>query len=151
LIFSSHQSVHVLELPKFQRTAEELTDPLDIWCYFLVHGADLDTDDLPAALRTDPVQRAMEVLTMLTQSEIEREKYQARLKFQRDQSSFLKDAREEGLEKGLEKGQVLGRIQAYQRMLKATVTPQVELLVLSLEELRAKAEAMERQLGIGEP
>jgi predicted transposase/invertase (TIGR01784 family) len=140
LIFCSQQSMHLLELPKFRRPAAELADPLDIWCYFLVHGADLDTDNLPAALRTPPVQWAMEVLHMLTQSEIERERYQARLKFQRDQSSNLKVAREEGA--------VLGRIQLCQELLNLPITPHEELLALSLAELRAKVEALEKQLGV---
>jgi predicted transposase/invertase (TIGR01784 family) len=150
LIFSAQQAIHVLELPKFRRTAEELADPLDVWCYFLVHGADLDTDKLPAALRTPTVRRAMEVLEMLTQSDLERERYESRLKAQRDHYSFLKYAREEGLREGREEGEILGRIHLCQRLLKAPLTPREELLVLSLDELRAKAEAMEQQLGIVE-
>jgi predicted transposase/invertase (TIGR01784 family) len=47
LVFSEHQSIHVIELPKFRRSAEELVDPLDVWCYFLKHGAELDTDKEP--------------------------------------------------------------------------------------------------------
>jgi predicted transposase/invertase (TIGR01784 family) len=152
LIFSPQLSIHVVELPKFRRTAEELNDPLDVWCYFLVHGAHLDTDDLPAALRTLPVRRAMEVLQMLTQSELERERYQARLKFQRDQASYLeelKDAREEGLEAGRMEG-VVDRIHLCQRLLKVPLTPREELLAKSLAELRAKVEALEQQLAIVE-
>jgi len=94
------------------------------------------------------VRRAMEVLQMLTQSELERERYQARLKFQRDQYSYLKDAREEGLEQGREQGEILGIIHGYQRVLKVPLTPREELLALSLPELRTKAEALEQQLGI---
>ena len=147
LIFCPQQSIHVVELPKFHKTAEELTDPLDVWCYFLVHGANLDTDNLPAALRTPPVRRAMEVLAMMTQSELERDRYEARLKFQRDQFSFVKDA----LAEGLEKGEVLGRIHLCQRMLKVPLTPRAELLALPLAELLARVAALEQQLGVGGP
>ena len=49
LVFSDRQSMHLLELPKFAKTVEKLADPLDVWCYFLVHGADLDPDNLPDA------------------------------------------------------------------------------------------------------
>jgi predicted transposase/invertase (TIGR01784 family) len=142
LIFCPQQSIHVVELPKFQKAASELADPLDVWCYFLIHGANLDTDNLPAALRTPPVRRAMEVLAMMTQSELERERYEARLKFQRDQYSYVRDAREEGLEKG----EIMGRIHAYQSVMKLANTPRDELLALAVEELRAKAEALEKQL-----
>jgi predicted transposase/invertase (TIGR01784 family) len=151
LVFSAQQAIHVVELPKFRKTAEELTDPLDVWCYFLVHGAALDTDNLPAALRIPAVQRAMEVLQMLTQNDLERERYLARLKAERDRVSYLNDAREEGREEGLEKGEVLGRIHVYQRLLKLPLTPREELLALPLVELQAKAAAMEQQLGLVRP
>jgi predicted transposase/invertase (TIGR01784 family) len=148
LIFSAQQSMHILELPKFKRTAVELTDPLDVWCYFLVHGDKLDLDNLPAALRTPPVQRAMEVLNMLSHNDLERERYQARLKEQRDRTSFVNAARREALEEGLEKGELVGRIHAYQRLLKLPLTPREELLSLSFAELRVRAEALEQQLGV---
>jgi predicted transposase/invertase (TIGR01784 family) len=147
LVFSAHQAIHLVELPKFRLTAEELADPLDVWCYFLIHGAELDTDNLPAALRTPTVRRGMEVLRMLTQDEQERERYHARLKAQRDQRCFLKDAREEGREEG----EILGRIHVCQRLLKLPVTPADELAALSLPELRARAEDLEQQLGLPKP
>jgi predicted transposase/invertase (TIGR01784 family) len=154
LIFSAQQLIHVLEVPKFRKTAVELADPVEVWCYFLVHGADLDMDNLPEALRTPAVQRAMEVLHMLTQDDLERQRYEARLKEQRDRSSFLKYAREEGFEQGrqegLKEGQV-DRIHLCQRLLKLPLTPAEELLTLSLDELRARAESMENQLGIVGP
>ena len=151
LIFSPQQAIHVLELPKFRRTAEELEDSLDVWCYFLVHGADLDTDKLPAAMRTPAVHRAMEVLQMLTQSDLERERYESRLKAQRDQFSFLKAAREEamkeGRQEGRQEGQAVGRIHICQQLLKLPLTPGEELLALPLAELQAKAAELEQQIG----
>ncbi len=50
LVYSAQQSMHLVELPKFGRTAEELVDPLDVWCFFLIHGAELELDNVPAAL-----------------------------------------------------------------------------------------------------
>jgi predicted transposase/invertase (TIGR01784 family) len=151
LVFSGQQSIHLIELPKFRLTAEELADPLDVWCYFLLHGPELDTDHLPEALQTPTVWRAMEVLRMLTQDEQERERYQARLKAQRDQRSFLKDAREEGLEIGRQIGEIEGRIHLCQRLLKLPLTPADELAALSLPELQARASALEQQLGLTGP
>jgi predicted transposase/invertase (TIGR01784 family) len=159
LVFSDQQSMHVVELGKFRRTAEELTDPLDVWCYFLVHGADLDADNLPPALQSPAVKRAMEVLLMLTQNELERQRYLDRLKAERDQFSYLHDAREDGLkegrkeglqqglQQGLEQGEIVGRIHAYQRVLKLQMTPGAELMALPLAELRARAATLEQQLG----
>jgi len=102
---------------------------------------------------------------MLTQNDLERERYETRLKAQRDQISFVLDAREEGLEVGLaqgraqgraegqqegvQQGELVGRIHAYQRLLKLALTPGEELLAFSPAELARKAEALEQQLGIG--
>jgi predicted transposase/invertase (TIGR01784 family) len=131
LIFSPHQSIHLVELPKFQSKAEDLVAPLDIWSYFLIHGGDLDKDNLPAALRSATVRQAMEVLKMMTQSDLERERYQSRLKAERDHRAILQEAEyivkkgleeglkrsleqglEQGLKKGLKEGRELGRQEA---------------------------------------
>ena len=50
LVFSRHQAIHLVELPKFRLHAAQLTDPLDQWIYFLVHGNELDKDNLPSTL-----------------------------------------------------------------------------------------------------
>ena len=96
LIFSAQQSIHLLELPKFRKTADELDDPLELWCYFLTHGAELDSAELPRVLQTPMMQRAMEVLDMLAKNDVERERYQARLKWERDQTAFIDEALEQG-------------------------------------------------------
>ena len=150
LIFSPHESVHVLELPKFARTLDELTDPLDAWCYFLKHGDDLDPDNLPAPLCKAAIPRAMEVLKMLKQSELEWHRYQSQLKARRDRVADLKDSRDEGRAEGraegLEAGDVIGRIHAYQSLLQAPLTPREELLTLARADLHAKAAALEQEV-----
>src|SRR5438552_3938716 len=78
----------MLELPKFTRSAEELATPLDAWLYFLRHAERLDGVALPAALRIAEIERAMEILNMITQSDLERERYEARLKIERDRKSL---------------------------------------------------------------
>ena len=134
LIFSDKQSMHVVELPKFGRHAEELTDPLDVWCYFLVHGAALDPDNLPDALRKPAMERAMEVLNIMSQSELERERYQARVKVARDERRLCAtcDAREL-LQRAMEEG-----LKAKEETLKAKE-----------ETLKAKEEAQQRGLEKG--
>src|SRR5712671_5084643 len=96
--------VYSLELPKFRRTEQELAGALDAWLFFLRHGARLESTSLPAALQRPAIQRAMEELIVLSQNDLERERYLARVKVQRDELSRLHSAREEGLEQGLERG-----------------------------------------------
>ncbi len=70
---------HILELPKFTKSEAQLTNGLDIWLYFLRHAAMMDTEALPALLRQQPlIARAVEELRMLTQSDLERQRYEAR-------------------------------------------------------------------------
>jgi len=106
---------------------------------------------LPEALRTAPVHEAMEALEMFTQNDTERARYQARLKAQRDYTSFLREAREEGEAKGMEKGEVLGKIHFCQQLLKQPLTPREQLAALSFSDLEALSEQLKRQLETSEP
>jgi flagellar biosynthesis/type III secretory pathway protein FliH len=102
---------------------------------------------------------------MLTQDELERERYLSRLKKQRDDAFFPKAMREEGLAEGraaglaegraaglaegqaegLAKGAFIGRIQLAQRLLKRPTTSKDELASRSLAELEALANELENE------
>src|SRR6202011_2574576 len=78
--FTEDMEFHILELPKFTKSPTELRTGLDIWLYFLRHAEKMDSEALPAALQQPLVFRALEELKMLTQTEEERERYEARRK-----------------------------------------------------------------------
>jgi hypothetical protein len=79
--FTDDLELHLLELPKFGKAAEELSSGLDLWLYFLRDAEKMDTGALPAALAQGPLLlRAVEELKMLAQTEMERERYEARRK-----------------------------------------------------------------------
>src|SRR5262245_6964810 len=65
--FTDDLAIHVLELPKFTRAAEQLSGPLDLWLDFLRHGDSLDTEALPGPLNVSPIRQALEELKMLSQ------------------------------------------------------------------------------------
>jgi predicted transposase/invertase (TIGR01784 family) len=158
VVFTEDLALHMLELPKFARSADELATPLDAWLYFLRYAEGLDTVALPPALRVPEIKRAMEVLTMLTQSDLERERYEARVKLERDRISNLLSARKEGLQEGRaegraeglkegrEIGELVGRIHSYQELLGRALTPTQELLDIPLEELYRRVEELKQQL-----
>jgi hypothetical protein len=50
-LFSEDLEMHVLELPKFTKSADQLTSDLDIWLYFLRHAEKMDTESLPAVMQ----------------------------------------------------------------------------------------------------
>jgi hypothetical protein len=146
------RAIAELELPKFTRGAEELTDPLEAWVYFLRHGAELDTDALPTALRGGAIRDAVEELCMLSKNDLERERYEARMKVYRDALSLVRlgeyertEGRAEGRAEGRIEGVLIGRIQLRQEMLQLPVTSTEDLSRLSTEELQRLDQQLAQQ------
>jgi hypothetical protein len=75
-----------------------------------------------------------------TEEERERQRYQARLKSERDQTAFIDEAQV--------KGEWIGRIHAFEKVLKIPATQKGELSALRIEELQQKAKGLEAQLGL---
>ena len=77
--FTGDLEFHILELPKFTKAVTEL----NIWLYFLRHAEKMDPEALPAGIARHPLaRRAVEELKMLTQTDLERERYEGRRKTQ---------------------------------------------------------------------
>lgn len=150
LVFSDQLQLVTVELPKFNRSPDQLADPLEVWLYFLRHAATLDSAALPGLLDTPEIHRAMEELTVLSQNDVERERYEARLKLHRDELSRLHSAHREGLElgieQGIEKGKWIGMIQTYQRLLKRPLSSEEQLRSSSADELQQLAQQLEQEL-----
>ena len=138
LAFSSDLDLHIIELAKFNRSADELADSFDAWVFFLKNAEWLDNDALPESLNRPAIHQAVKELVMLTQDDLERERYEARLKLQRDERSRFQSA--------LTDGERIGVIRLCQRRLNLAVTPVDELANLHFSELDALAERLENQL-----
>ncbi|HEX5273328.1 MAG TPA: PD-(D/E)XK nuclease family transposase, partial [Gemmataceae bacterium] len=143
---------HLIELPKFTKDVNLITDPFDAWLYFLRFAEVLDTDALPGALGLPPFRDAMEELRMVTQNDLERERYEARLKVHRDALSLVRELSasqeeaKEALVKGKLIGQKIGVIHLCQRRLNRQLTPHDELTTLPPEELARLADQLEKEL-----
>jgi hypothetical protein len=74
----------------------------------LRNAAMMDTEALPAAFQKPLVVRALEELQVLSQTDLERERYESRRKAQLDDQTRLKVARLEGREEGREEGRQEG-------------------------------------------
>ena len=147
ILFSDQIELHVLELPKFDKPLPDLTDDLDKWLFFLRHAATLDINHWPVELANSPWQRAGKELTMLAQTEIEREKYEARRKGQLDYTSDMRAERRIGRAEG----RAEATIRLLQRILKQPVTTDEALAAMTaveLAELVATLTAAARQSGI---
>ena len=89
-----------LELPKFQKTVEQLENHFDKWLFLLRHLPDLD--DPPAAFQEDPFMRLFEVAEIANFSIAEQDAYEDSLKYYRDLNNVVDTARQEGKQEGLE-------------------------------------------------
>jgi len=133
---------HILELPKFRKSAAELVSGLDVWLYFLRHADKMDTEALPAALAQKPlVLQALEELKVLAQTDLERERYEARRKAQLDYNTIVKVAQMEGRAEG-----IISMIHITERLLNRPLTPAEQLAGLPLPDLTRLAEDLQSQL-----
>ena len=148
LVLTDDIQVHFLELPKYNREAQPVGDaaPLEKWAYFFRFAAQLTRDEIGGRLTDAEFTEAAGVLEMIAQSPQEREMYEARLKFERDQVWRLRAAKDEGIEQGIERGEVSGRIRVLQVLLGLPESPLSELAGLELEQLSRMAIQLQAQV-----
>jgi predicted transposase/invertase (TIGR01784 family) len=109
----------------------------------------MDPEALPTELCGSLVLRAFEELKMLTQNDLERERYEARRKAQLVYNTGLKEAREEGRQEGRQEGrreEKIGIIHLCERLLHRPQTPMEKLVALPLEELTRLADELQTQV-----
>lgn len=117
-------ALHTIELPKFLMRAEELTNPLEQWCYFLIHGEDLEPRAIPEQLRRPPIEQAVEVIEIMSHDPKERELYEDRLKARLDASANKKASFTEGKQLGLSEGKQLGLLEGIEMGLSVKFGPE---------------------------
>lgn len=111
---------------------------------------------MPAALDVPVFHQAMEELKVLTQDDLERERYEARLKLERDALSRERERvrsiaeAEAKVAKAEAAGMLIGRIHLGQRLRQQPLTPVEELRALPLAELNRVAEQLENELLTGQ-
>lgn len=119
-VLTDDLQIHLLELPKLQVTAKNVyyARSAERWAFFLGHAEHLTDEDVGRLFPDQEIVEAAGVLKMISQTPERRVFYNARLKFQRDEESRLRRARQEGLEQGREQGVLVGRILILEQLLK---------------------------------
>lgn len=105
---SELSQIDVVELPKFAQSLNDLADTKSKWCYLISHSEQIDPDQLPSDFRTPAISQAIEVLKVITQNDQERDIYEARLKYERDERARTKGSFEKGLQVGKREGLLEG-------------------------------------------
>lgn len=91
-----------VELPKFTKSLDELTTPLDRWLYLLRHMPDLQ--QIPELFGEGVFKRILDQAKLANMSRAELLAYHETIKIRRDWKNVLDYALEKGIEQGIEKG-----------------------------------------------
>jgi predicted transposase/invertase (TIGR01784 family) len=119
-----------IELPKFTKTIDTLTDHFDKWLYLLRHLPDLE--DPPVPLQENVFLQLFETAALAKFSREEIRAYENSLKYYRDMQGVIETARNEGLQEGREQGIQEGREQGIQEGREQGIQEGQELSLRSL-------------------
>ena len=119
-----------IELPKFTKTIETLTDHFDKWLYLLRHLPDLE--DPPVPLQENVFLQLFETAALAKFSPEEIRAYENSLKYYRDMHGVIETARHEGIQEGREQGIQEGREQGIQEGREQGIQEGQELSLKSL-------------------
>ena len=95
-----------IELPKFEKTEEELATKFDKWLYVFKHLSKLQ--DKPQALQEQVFEQLFQAAAIASFTREERAVYEDSLKYYRDIKNVVDSSKEEGWEQGITKGIAIG-------------------------------------------
>jgi predicted transposase/invertase (TIGR01784 family) len=107
-IFYDKLTFIYLEMPKFNKTIDELETRFDKWLFTIKNLNKLDR--IPDKLREQIFEKLFEVAEISKFSKEQLQEYEDSLKYYRDLKNSLDTAREEGREKGREEGREEGEL-----------------------------------------
>ena len=102
-----------IELPKFNKSLDQLDSHFDKWMFLLRHLAELT--DRPQPLQEGIFPELFAAAEIANFSPTEQETYKNSLKYYRDMNNVVDTARQEGIQKGIQKGIDLERSRVLER------------------------------------
>jgi len=115
--FSDMLELHYIELPKVPTDFSYILNTLDRWSAFLARAEKYTATTLPDALSSDPmICKAMEIFETTRLDDSDRQTYDARLKWLRDETSALETRYIRGKIEGKIEGKAEGKIETAQAM-----------------------------------
>ena len=105
-------SFSFLELPKFNKSIDELSNIIEKWTYFFKHAQETTEEELLQIVGKDQIiLRAYEALNRFSWTEIELNTYEQEEKHERDAQAVLDYAIAKAEAKGNKKGKIEGKIE----------------------------------------
>ena len=167
VILTEDLQVHVLQLSNLRVKEENLRDasPLEQWSYFLLRAETLTMDEIKRLLPDEVFSEAAGILDVVAKTPEQKRRYEARLKFQRDEAARAltseqareqgrlegrlegrEEGRLEGIDVGIERGELFGRIKTLQGLVGVAESAREELSDLRDEQLTTFLEQLRDQL-----
>jgi predicted transposase/invertase (TIGR01784 family) len=110
--FSNMLELHYIELPKVPTDFVYIQNALDRWSSFLARAERYTESSLPEVWSSDPmIRKAMGVFESTRLDDADRQTYEARLKWLRDETSALETKYTKGRIDGLVEGRLEGRLE----------------------------------------
>ncbi len=136
--FIDDLEIHFIEIEKYD---ENMSTMLDKWVNFLKKAGYYSTKELPKELEeVNTIKKAVELLENMSFTEDERDNYEARLKWLRDEEMALKTAERKGIEQGIEQGIKQSRMEIAKNLLdildNKIISEKTGLSIEEIEKLR---------------
>ncbi len=128
-----------LELPKFHKKINQLSDMIDKWAYFFKKAKETSEKDLPKLIGHDDImERAYEELNRFSWNEQELFTYEEAQKHEWDQNAIMAQKYDEGHEKGKIEGKMEGKIEVAKKLLASGMETEIVASVtsLSIQEIK---------------
>ena len=106
-VFCDKLNFIYIEMPKFNKTEDELETHFDKWLFAIKNLYKLD--EIPGKLRERVFERFFEIAEIAKMDPEERATYESSLKYYRDMNNVVATAEEKGWEEGLQEGMQKGR------------------------------------------
>ena len=137
--------LHFIELHKFDDEVSHIKTTLDRWAKFLKKAHHYDKATFPDELRVEPaIEKAFYSLNTLSLDKDEREIYEARLKWLRDEDAALQKAHQKGIEQGIEQGRHKERQEMAKKQLRRGVS--VDMVIEDTGLTREEVEAIKADI-----
>ena len=105
-----------IELPKFNKSIDDLTNIVEKWTYFFKHAKDTTEEELSKLVGNDVViEKAYKELNRFSWTEIELNTYEQEEKHERDNQAARDFAVAEGMSKGIAQGIAQGIVEGNKR------------------------------------
>lgn len=134
-IFYNKLTFIYLEMPKFNKTIDELETRFDKWLFVLRNLNKLDR--VPDKLREHIFEKLFETAEIAKFTPAQIQSYEDSLKYYRDLKNSLDTAKEEGIEEGIKEGIKEGKIVVARKALKKgySIEEIIELTELTKEQI----------------